>query len=245
MKQDTEWTNVSTSYDPLTLYRLFERTLLAQTEDQYPFANVYDQELSFHLFRKETLSNPLWYERFNTKVDVGEAIGVTRQHQVLLEYAAQETHTSELADLGVVEQRVVRDDAEERYVSYSFLRQSGNQHGNLKVDLQNDITTGDNCYPKIFQKTLHLLDKYSKTDVTKVTQSEGTSFALRIRRGGGRGGRSGNGKIQNIFDTEYWKDKTCYKCEKKGHPKRLYQCQEAQEVLQVYEEGLHHGEHPS
>jgi hypothetical protein len=58
MKQDMEWTNVSTSYDPLTLYCLIERTVLAQTEDQYPFATVYDQELSFYLFRQDNLSNP-------------------------------------------------------------------------------------------------------------------------------------------------------------------------------------------
>jgi hypothetical protein len=107
MKQDTEWTDVSTSYDPLNMYRLIERTVLAQTEDQYPFATVYDQELSFYSFRQETLSNHQWYERFNTKVDVGDAIGVTRQHKVLLEYVAQETHTSAFTYLGVVEQRVV------------------------------------------------------------------------------------------------------------------------------------------
>jgi hypothetical protein len=218
MKQDTEWTNVSTSYDPLTLYRLIERTVLAQTEDQYPFATVYDQELSFYLFRQETLSNPQWYERFNTKVDVGHAIGVTRQYKVLLEYVAQETHTSAFADIGIVEQRVVRDDDDERYVTYTLLRQIGNQHGNFKVDFQNDFTTGDNRYPKNRQQTLHLLDKYSKTAVVKVNQSEGTSFAQRRGRGGGRGRRSGNGKIHDNFDKEYWKDKTCYKREKKGHP---------------------------
>jgi hypothetical protein len=111
MKQDMECTNVSTSYDPLTLYSLIERTVLAQTEDTYQSATVYDQELSFYSFRQETLSNHQWYERFNTKVDVGDAIGVTHQHNVLLEYVAQETHTSALADLGVVKQRVVRDDA--------------------------------------------------------------------------------------------------------------------------------------
>jgi hypothetical protein len=166
------------------------------------------------------LSKPQWYERFNTKVDVRDAIGLTRQHKVLLEYVAQETHTSAFADLGVVEQRVVRDDAEERYVSYAFLRQSGNQHGNLKVDLQNDFTTSDNRYPKNHQQTLHLLYKYSKTALAKVTQSEGTSFAQRSGRGGGCGcgGRSGNVKIHDNFDKEYWKDKTCYKCENKGHP---------------------------
>jgi hypothetical protein len=45
MKQDTDWAVVSTSYEHLTIYRLIERTILAQTEDQYPFATVYDQEL--------------------------------------------------------------------------------------------------------------------------------------------------------------------------------------------------------
>jgi hypothetical protein len=34
MKQDTDWNTVSISYDQLTLYRLIEKTVLAQTEDQ-------------------------------------------------------------------------------------------------------------------------------------------------------------------------------------------------------------------
>ena len=42
MKQEIEWNVVSTSYYPLTLYRLIERTVLAQTEDRYPFAMVYN-----------------------------------------------------------------------------------------------------------------------------------------------------------------------------------------------------------
>ena len=40
MKQDTEWNVVSTSYEPLNLYRFIEKTVLGQTEDQYPFATV-------------------------------------------------------------------------------------------------------------------------------------------------------------------------------------------------------------
>jgi hypothetical protein len=168
MKQDTEWAVVSTSYDPLTRYCLIERTILAQTEDQYPFSTVYDQYLSLYSFKQETLSNPQWYKRFNTKVDVSEAIGVTRQHKVILDYVAQESYTKSFEGLGVAEQNFVRDDAKELYVSYAFLRQSGIQHGILKVDLQNDFTTGDNRYPKNLQQTLHLLDKYSKTVIPKV-----------------------------------------------------------------------------
>jgi hypothetical protein len=117
---------------------------------------------------------------------------------------------------------VVQDDAKERYIPYALLRQSGNQHGNLKVNLQNDFTTGDNRYPKNRQQNLHLLDRYSKTAVAKVTQSEGTSFAQRSERGVGRGGMSGYGKIHVNFNKEYWKDKTCYKCEKKRHPAKKF-----------------------
>jgi hypothetical protein len=51
-----------------------------------------------------------------------------------------------------------------------------------------------------------------------VTQSEGNSFAQRSGRGGERGGRSVNGKSHDNLDKEYWKDTTCYKCEKKGKP---------------------------
>jgi hypothetical protein len=113
----------------------------------------------------------------------------------------------------------VRDNAEERYLSYAFLRQSGVQHGHLKVDLQNDFTTGDNRYPKNRQQTLHLLDKYSKTVIPKVTQSEGTSFALKGGRGGGQS-YTVNGKDHDsgTYDKKYWKDKECYKCHKMGHP---------------------------
>jgi hypothetical protein len=89
MKQDTDWNTVSISYDPLTLYQLIKRTVLAQTEDQYPFATVYDQQLSFYSFKQDNLSNPQWYESFNTNVDISGAIVVTRQQKVLLEYVAQ------------------------------------------------------------------------------------------------------------------------------------------------------------
>ena len=80
MKHDPDWKSASESYDPLTLMKLIEKTVLAQTEDQYPFATVYEQECTLYSFNQQTLSNEQWYERFNTKIDVSSAIGVTRQH---------------------------------------------------------------------------------------------------------------------------------------------------------------------
>ena len=85
MNQDTEWNVVSTS--------MIENIVLVQTENQYPFATVYNQVLGFYAFRQDNLSNPQWYKRFNKKVDIAEAIGMTCQHKVLLEYVVQELYT--------------------------------------------------------------------------------------------------------------------------------------------------------
>jgi hypothetical protein len=82
-------------------------------------------------------------------------------------------HTLTFAALSAEQKQAVCKDAEERYISYAFLHQSGAQHGNLKVDLSNDFTTGSNQYPKTCQQMLHLLNKYSKTVVVpKMTSSE-------------------------------------------------------------------------
>jgi hypothetical protein len=110
MKQETDWNMASTSYDPLELYQLIEKMTLAQMEDQYPFATVYDQELNFYSFWQETMSNPQWYKKFNTKVDVASAIGITRQHKVLLEYVAQENHTLTFAALSAEQKQAVHEE---------------------------------------------------------------------------------------------------------------------------------------
>ena len=83
---------------------------------------------------------------------------------------AQENHTLAFTALSAKQKQVICEDTEEGYISYTFLHQSGAQHGNLKVDLRNDFTTGSNQYPKTHQQTLHLLDKYSKTVVVHPRQ---------------------------------------------------------------------------
>jgi hypothetical protein len=55
--------------------------------------------------------------------------------------------------------------------------------------------------------------------VPRVTQSEGTTFAHNIVRGGGRGSNgNAKGHDSSSYDKKYCKDRECYKCHKKGHP---------------------------
>ena len=93
MKQDTVWNATGTSYNPLVLLQLIEKIVLAYIEKQYLFATVYYQELAFCTFHQVSMTNLQWYERFNTKVDVSESIGVTRQYKDFLEYVEQESHS--------------------------------------------------------------------------------------------------------------------------------------------------------
>ena len=86
---------------------MIKNTVLGQTEDQYPFAMLYRQDLGFYTFIQYTLSNLQWYEIFNTEVYVREAIVVTWQHNVLLEYVAQELYTKTFSALTEAEQLVV------------------------------------------------------------------------------------------------------------------------------------------
>jgi hypothetical protein len=114
------------------------------------------------------------------------AIGVTRQHQILLEYVAAEDGTTKFKGLSDTDQEEVRTKAEEQYISYVFLRQSEKQHNKVKVDLHNDFTTGDGRYPKNCQQTLHLLDKYSKSSIVnrKVQQIINCEHNNHLRRVG-------------------------------------------------------------
>jgi hypothetical protein len=79
MKHNPDWTPTNESYDPLTLLKLIEKTILAQTEDRCPFATIYEQACALYSFNQHGLTNEQWYEGFNTKIDVGSASGVTRQ----------------------------------------------------------------------------------------------------------------------------------------------------------------------
>ena len=99
MKQDTSSTMVSKDYEPWALLYLIKKTVLSQTEDQYPCAIVYAQKILLHALYQNLLTNDQWYDRFNTKVDVGISIGITRQHDVLMEWTSQQVEEQSFTKL--------------------------------------------------------------------------------------------------------------------------------------------------
>jgi hypothetical protein len=220
MKQDASWTTVSASYNPLELYRLIKRVVLKQTKDQYPFVAVHEQSLAMLNTKQGGLSNMQWYELFNTRHDVARSVGVELKHKVLWEYCAQLKHSMSYDALGTTNQAAMRQAAEDQYLAYILLVNSGRQYKHLRKELQNNFTKGSNKYPENCSQTFLFLDRYSKSALVD-SALQGTAFAQKggwPKKGEEKKGSDKPKTIRKNFDKEYFKDLPCFKCWKKGHP---------------------------
>jgi hypothetical protein len=103
-------------------------------------------------------------------------------------------------------------------MAYGLLKTISNSHNKIKSDLLDDFTKGSNNYPTTPQQTLLLLDKYSKKP-TAVTQSEGTAFAQKENKKKKSKKAEAADPKKVGYDKEFYRDKKCFRCGKKGHPK--------------------------
>ncbi len=64
-------------YHKSDIYKLIQRVILKQTEDQYPVAVLWEQLCNVTNAKQGNMTNNEWYDRFNTKVEVAESVGVS------------------------------------------------------------------------------------------------------------------------------------------------------------------------
>jgi hypothetical protein len=161
-----------------------------------------------------------WYERFNTKVEVAKSVGVSFNFKTIWEYCAMEAHKATYAMLRPDEQEAVKVSARERFLLYALIKTSNFKHDKIKDDLSDDYSKGSDNYPQTRSQALMLMDHYSKTP-TAITTLEGTAFVQsdkKKKKGGNKAKKPKAPKDSKDFDKEWWKDKECYRCGKKGHP---------------------------
>jgi hypothetical protein len=103
-------------------------------------------------------------------------------------------------------------------MAYGLLKTSIDSHNKIKSDLSDDFTKGSNDYPTTPQQTLLLLDKYSKKPMA-VTQSEGTVYAQKENKKGKSKKADAADPKKVEYDKEFYRNKECFRCGKKGHPK--------------------------
>jgi hypothetical protein len=129
------------------------------------------------------------------KVEIGDTLGVNRDHPMALEHVSQELVFNKsydaVTDDGELEQ--IRTDARERYLAYIFLRQSSSNHDTMKHELENSFTMASNAtsraliYPRTRDDMFGQLQRYHKTKKILVA-SKASSFGQRGRGAGGGAG---------------------------------------------------------
>ena len=136
-------------------------------------------------------------------MDVGTAIDITRQHDVLMKCPSQQVEKQSFITLSDAKKLEIREEAEERYLAYVFLKQSAKTSEKLRTSISDNYNIGDKKYPTTQKETFHYLEKHSRSFVSTPPAPEGSSFS---QKGG------------DTFDNKFWKNKECFDCGKKGHP---------------------------
>jgi hypothetical protein len=215
-----ELATVSVSYKPLELYKLIEQVILKQTKDQYPVAVLWEQLSNVANAKQGNSTNNKWYDYFNTKVEVAKSVGVSFDFEKIWEYCVLEAHKAAYTLLRPDKQEAVRVSAQERFLLYALIKTSNSKHNKIKDDLLDDYTKGSDNYPQNRSQALMFMVHYSKTP-TAITTLEGMVFAQsgkKKKKVGNKEKKPEATKDPKDFDKEWWKDKECYRCGKKGHP---------------------------
>ncbi len=123
MKQNADWQVVSDSYDLLKfLKKLFEKIILKQSDNQYKIAIIMEQlKLLLAYHQDDGVTNAAYYDRFKTRVNVAEHIGVSFDNPVLWDWKSQELYSTGYDSLSdpIKEDKVKEDVKQPSWHTYS------------------------------------------------------------------------------------------------------------------------------
>jgi hypothetical protein len=198
MKQDTEWAAISKAFDLILLFKLIEKFVLKQSDNQYATAVLIAKQLLILLFwQDDHLGNAAYYDCFTTRVEVARQAGVCYYTPALLEDKATQLKLGDYDKLSEDEQKKVINQVEQEYLANLFLNNSNAKlHTQLKKDIANDYSKGNtDVYPTDIHKALTLMNEYKplKLDAPTVP-AQGTAFVTggknNKKKGGDKGGES-------------------------------------------------------
>jgi hypothetical protein len=181
IKQDTTWVMVSESFDPILLFKLNEKYVLKQSDNQYKMAVLIAHQLSILSFCQDNqVPHATYYNQFTTRVEVAFQAGVCYYTPDLLDTKCVELSCTEYETLTPAKKKNVRGVEEQEYLAYLFINNSNQKlHSQLKKDVANNYSKGNmEAYPSDIQKGLTLLNEYMplKLDAAPVP-TQGMAFA--------------------------------------------------------------------
>ncbi len=183
MKMDADWQAFSDSYDPLKLLKLIEKFILKQFDIQYKIGIVIKQlKLLLAYWQDDGVMNAMYYNRFKTRVDVTEHIGVSFDNPVLWDKKSQElySHNCELLS-DTVKEAKVKEDVKQAFLAYLFFINSNNKrHCQLKKTMANDHAKSNvEVYPSSCHAALTLMNNFKPLVIKGAAPvaAQGTAFA--------------------------------------------------------------------
>ncbi len=192
MKQDVNWMKISGSFDPTLLFKLIEKFVLKQSNNQYKMAVWIAEQLSILSFcQDDQIGNATYYDWFTTRVEVACQAGVCYHSPHLLEDKAAQLKMGAFDTLLPTNKKTVVDIVEYENLVYLFINNSNVKiHSQLKKDVANDYSKGNmDVYPKDIHKALTLMNKYKPLKLdAQVVPAQGTAFVT-----GGQGGKEKKG----------------------------------------------------
>ena len=197
MHDDDKWDDVNRKQKPLQLYALIERVVMKQTGDDYPPCNVVDNILSVLLMKQQqNMSNAQWYERFCTRVDVAESMGVEfDSSKCLWDYCIQQRGWNEYDTLSHDDQTTIRSESKERLLAYLMIKNSSSStnHDTIRSNLLESYIAKRDEYPVDRSEAVAMLNKYDEKKPNVQATSEGTAFTQ-------KGKNKGNDKKNDMTD---------------------------------------------
>jgi hypothetical protein len=144
MKQDVDWVTIGDLFDPIALFKLIEKFVLKQSDNQYKTAVLIAEQLSILQFQDDQVTNAMYYDHFTTRVEVAGQAGVCYYTPDLLDMKATELGKAlPFTKLSEVEQKTVIELVEQEYLAYLFLHNSNQKiHTQLKRMWQTTMEKG-------------------------------------------------------------------------------------------------------
>jgi hypothetical protein len=192
MKQDVDWVMISKLFDPILLFKLNEKIVPKQSDNQYRTAVLIAKQLSILSFcQDDHLGNTAYYDCFTTRVEVACQAGVCYYSPALLEDMATQLKLGDFDKLSSADKKKIIDLVKQEYLAYLFLYNSNaKMHSQLKRDVVNDYSKGNtNPYPNDIHKALTLMNEYKPLKLdTPTIPAQGTAFVTGAKGNKKKGG---------------------------------------------------------
>ncbi len=203
VNEDVDWVTISKSFDPFVLFKLIEKFVLKQSDNQYKMAVLIAEQLSILSFRQDNqIGNAVYYDHFTTRVEVACQAGVCNYSPELPEDKAAQLKMGNYDTLSDTNKEKVIKTIKQECLAYLFLNNSnGKMHSQLKKNVANNYSKGNtDVYPTDIHMALTLMNEYKPLKLdTQVPPVQGTAFVT-----GGQGGmKKGKGSKKYLKEAEW------------------------------------------